>query len=101
MYKGGLLSACLASFVVLVDIYKLFCFVSFCQGLKVSKTPVLHSKSNREHPRTAKYEGRFEIQPHLEELALHWKVSQLPKAAVPSGSLLHKHKNFFVENCGK
>lgn len=26
-------------------------------------------------------EGRFEIQPHLEEHALHWKVGQSPKAS--------------------
>ncbi|CAL1147463.1 unnamed protein product [Cladocopium goreaui] len=28
---------------------------------------------------TTKSEGRFEIQPHLQEHALHWKVSQSPK----------------------
>jgi len=33
-----------------------------------------------EHLRTAKSEGRFEIQPHLEEHALHWKVGESPKA---------------------
>jgi hypothetical protein len=31
--------------------------------------------------RTTKLEGRFEIQPHLEEHALHWKVGQSPKAS--------------------
>ncbi|CAL1145766.1 unnamed protein product [Cladocopium goreaui] len=35
---------------------------------------------------TAKSEGRFEIQPHLEEHALHWKVGESPKVkSLPSG----------------
>jgi len=36
---------------------------------------------------TTKLEGRFEIQPHLEEHALHWKVGQSPKVKfLPVGS---------------
>jgi hypothetical protein len=35
--------------------------------------------------RTTKPERGFEIQPHLEEHALHWKVSESHKASPPRG----------------
>ena len=39
---------------------------------------ILHWKSIGDL-RTVKYERSFWIQPHLEEHALHWKVSESPK----------------------
>ena len=70
-----------------LKLLSLFCFhtplalVSTCDN--VSNIIQSNKRCVAANLRTAKLEGRFEIQPHLEEHALHWKVGESPQAGRP------------------
>lgn len=74
MYKGGTSWICLDSFDIL----------SFVRGRRFLSFSIWQhlGAGHSDKLRTTKSERSFEIQPHLVEHALHWKVGGAPKAGI-------------------